>query len=380
MNLLVLSWRDPKHPLAGGAEQVMHQHMKGWKNAGHSVTLFSSKFLGASEEEVIDGVTVIRSGGQYIGVQLAAFFYYLKNKNKYDLLIDQFHGIPFFTPLYSLKPKIAIIHETAREVWFLNLLHFPLNLVVGLIGYLSEPIIFLFYKKILFMTGSKSTKGDLIKLGIPSQNIKVIPHGFIIKKPTRMPNKEKIFTITFLGILSKDKGIEDAIHCFYLLSSKTQFQFWIIGRSETQKYENKIRKLVLRLGLKNKVKLWGFVSEPKKVQLLTKSHLLINPSIREGWGLVNIEANSLGTPVVAYKSLGLIDSIKHRQSGLICQKNNSQNLADNILKLFRDQRKYKKLQLGAVRWSKNFSWTKASKESLSLIEKVHNYSFGGADQ
>ena len=43
MRILVFSWRDPKHPLAGGAEQVMHEHMKGWIEAGHKVTLFSSK-------------------------------------------------------------------------------------------------------------------------------------------------------------------------------------------------------------------------------------------------------------------------------------------------------------------------------------------------
>jgi len=34
MNILVFSWRDPKHPTAGGAEQVMHEHMKGWIAAG----------------------------------------------------------------------------------------------------------------------------------------------------------------------------------------------------------------------------------------------------------------------------------------------------------------------------------------------------------
>jgi len=46
MNILVFSWRDPKHPLAGGAEQVMHEHMKGWVGAGHKVTLFTSHFSG----------------------------------------------------------------------------------------------------------------------------------------------------------------------------------------------------------------------------------------------------------------------------------------------------------------------------------------------
>src|SRR3990167_7300127 len=139
MNILVFSWRDPKHPLAGGAEQVMHEHMKVWIKAGHSVTLFSSKIKGLPTSETFDAVQIVRGGYQYLGVQIAAFLYYLKNKNKFDLLVDQFHGLPFFTPLYSKKPKLAVIQETARNVWFLNPLPRPINWLVGIIGYFGEP-------------------------------------------------------------------------------------------------------------------------------------------------------------------------------------------------------------------------------------------------
>jgi len=120
MRILVFSWRDPKHPLAGGAEQVMHQHMRGWTGAGHRVTLFSSKIPELKFTEFIEGIKIVRRGNQYLGVQIAAFIFYLREKNNFDLIIDQFHGLPFFTPLYSRKPKIAVIQETARKVWFLN--------------------------------------------------------------------------------------------------------------------------------------------------------------------------------------------------------------------------------------------------------------------
>ena len=88
MNILVFSWRDPKHPLAGGAEQVMHEHMKGWIRAGHSVTLFSSKVSDLKNEEEIDRVKIIRKGNQYLGVQIEAFLFYRKNRKTYDLVVD----------------------------------------------------------------------------------------------------------------------------------------------------------------------------------------------------------------------------------------------------------------------------------------------------
>ena len=70
-----MSWRDPKHPQAGGAEQVMHEHMKGWIEAGHEVTLFSSKIHGQPKREELDGIKIVRSGHQYLGVQISGFIY-----------------------------------------------------------------------------------------------------------------------------------------------------------------------------------------------------------------------------------------------------------------------------------------------------------------
>src|SRR5260221_9797846 len=107
MNILVFSWRDPKHPTAGGAEQVMHEHMKGWIAGGHNVTLFSSTFPGAKDQEIIDGIKIIRKGSQYLTCHLNAFFWYVFQPHpEFDLIIDEFHGWPFFIPLYIRKPKI----------------------------------------------------------------------------------------------------------------------------------------------------------------------------------------------------------------------------------------------------------------------------------
>ncbi len=369
MNILVFSWRDPKHPLSGGAEQVMHEHMKGWIGAGHAVTLFASRFKGCAKEEGLDGVQLVHSGNQHhLGVQFAGFSYYQSHKREYDLVVDQFHGMPFFTPLYVRKPKLAVIQETARNVWFLNPFPWPINWIYGVVGYIFEPLVFLLYKKTPFMTGSQSAKEDVAKFGIPKENITVVPHGVVLKKPSPMPTKEKKQTVIYLGVLSKDKGIEDAIKCFSILNKQVRYQFWVVGKSETEAYGRKIMDLVKHLGLDGKVKFWGFVSQEKKFELLAKGHILVNPSVHEGWGLVNIEANSVGTPVVAYRSAGLIDSVKDGQSGILCVQNTPEELAKNIMRLLADKAEYGRLQEGAIAWSQNFSWKRSIKESLKLIE------------
>lgn len=368
MRILIYSWRDPKHPLSGGAEQVVHEHCKGWIKSGHKVTLFSSRFKESKESEFIDGVKVFRKGYQYLGVQLAGYLYYQKNKQNFDMVIDQFHGLPFFTPLYVRKPKIALIQETARKVWFLNPLPFPLNWIIGILGYVGEPFIFLMYRWTQFATGSESAKDDVSRLLIPKKNITVWPHGVKLEK-IRKTRKEKISTIIYLGILSKDKGIEDALICFSKLNKQGNYNFWVIGKPETEEYGKKIFLLSKMLDLNN-LTFWGFLSQKKKYELLSRAHILVNPSTREGWGLVNIEANSAGTPVVAYNNAGLVDSIKNGTSGILTKKNNPEELAENIKSLLQDKKRYSKLQKGAIDWSKRFKWGKLVKVSLKHLVRV----------
>lgn len=380
MRILVFSWRDIKHPLAGGAEQVMHEHAKGWVGAGHSVTHFSSEFPRSKKEEKIDGINLVRNGYQYIGVQISGFFYYLNHKKDFDLVVDEFHGIPFFTPLYVKVPKIAVIQETAGKVWFLNPIRWPVNWIIGLIGYILEPFIFLLYKDIPFMVGSQSAKEDIIYFGIPAKNITVVPHGVIVTKlkvkslsrAKSRDEKLKVKTVVYLGILSKDKGIEDALRCFSILNRRRNFNFWVLGRPETKKYGEKIMKLSKKLRLNSKIKFWGFVSQAKKFELLSRAHVLVNPSVHEGWGLVNIEANTVGTPVIAYNVSGIVDSVKDGLSGIICKRNNADDLAENVVRMLNDELLYKKLQSGSLSWSKNFRWEKSQKLSLSLIEQIAN--------
>lgn len=367
MNILVFSWRDPKHPLAGGAEQSMHEHMKGWVNAGHNVTLYTSYINNLLKEEIIDGIKIVRRGYQYLGVQITGFFYYLKNKNKFDFVVDQFHGIPFFTPIYVSKPKLAVLQEVTKEVWFKNPLVFPLNLIVGFLGFITEPFIFLFYRNCKFMVGSNSAKEDLIKFGIKNKNITVVSHGIILPKmiPEHKMTNPKI--ITFFGRMTPDKGVVDALKTFAILNKTGSYKFFIAGTVESRDYYTMLKNKAEELGLKSNLAFWERPTDKEKFELFAKTYLFINPSIREGWGLVNIEANIVGTPVIAYPSQGLVDSVKHGQSGILTKENTPEALVKEVVRLTKNDSEYKKLSKGAIDWANNFKWENSRKLSLNLI-------------
>ena len=373
MEILIFSWRGPKHPNAGGAETSTHEHAKGWVAAGYGVTLFTSSFPGAKKEEVIDGVKIIRKGWQVFGVQIRAIEWYLFGNHPYfDLVIDQFHGIPFFTPIFVKVKKMAFIHEVTKEVWKLNHLPQPFNLIPAIFGPILEPLFFKLYKNIPFMTVSASTKKELEELGIKNFNINVINNGITVPSNINA-KKEKVPTLIYLGVLSKDKGIETAIKVFSILNKKRNLQYWIVGEVSPV-YFTKLEKQTNNLGISGKVKFFGYVSEEEKFRLLKKAQILVNPSIREGWGLVVIEAAAVGIPTVAFNVAGLKDSIKDDKTGLLAKEYSAEALSDSILRLIDNKRLYLRLSKNASNWSKNFSWEKASGESLQLLMSIVNLS------
>ena len=363
MRVVIFSWRGPGHPNEGGAEIVTHEHAKAWVKAGHEVTLFTSYYRGSRKEELLDGVKIIRRGNAFIGVRLEAFQWYMGLRQKPDLVIDQFHGIPFFTPLFVKGKKLGFIHEVAQKIWALNPWPWPFNKIAGFFGKTVEPWIFkLFYTGIPFMTVSKSTKADLKAWGV--KNITVIPNGVLLPKVLPKVPREKDYTLIYLSALAKDKGVEDAIAIFNIIQRQLpDTKFWIVGKSYPQ-YIKYLQNLCPQ------AKFWGYVSDTKKFELLARAHLLVFPSVHEGWGLVIIEAGSVGTPTVAYKVSGIKDAIVHGRTGLMTDNQTPASLANLILESNKNKRLYSKLSRDAKKWSQKFSWIESIEKSTSLISRI----------
>lgn len=364
MNILILNWRDPKNPSSGGAELVTMAHARAWLKKGYKVTWFSSGFKNSTESEIINGVDIVRRG-TYLTVFFYAPFFYFSSKKKFDVVIDEIHGIPFFTPLYVRKPKIAFIHEVADEIWD-YMFPFPLNKI----GKLLERLIFVFYKNVRFMTASESTKTVLQKLGIKKKNITVIISGLSDKSVTKLPTKEEFPTFIFVSRVVKMKGVEEVVRSyFYILRKIKNANLWVVGNGE-KKYINSLRRLMDSYSITTKVKFFGFVSNEKKLELMQKAHILLHASVKEGWGLVVIEAASQGTPAVVYNVLGLKDSVINGKTGIVVSKNTPAEMGEGAIRLLNDKKKYHSFQVNGIKRANGLKWEKATKQSLDLIELV----------
>jgi glycosyltransferase involved in cell wall biosynthesis len=364
MNILILNWRDLKHPLAGGAEISLYEQAKIWQKKGARITWFSAAFPGALEQEEIDGIKYIRKGNHYTA-HLWAFIYQMLGKlPKVDIVVDSFHFVPFFSPLYMRVPVIGLINEVAKDTWFKNI-SFPFSFI----GYAVEPLFFFIYKRSKFITGSNSCKDDLLQMGIKADNITVVPHGIRVIKNDK--KKEDAPTVVFLSRISKDKGIEDAVRAIALVKEKIpSIKFWIVGKPENDSYLATIKNIINKLYIGGNSKIFGFISEQEKFALLKKAWILVHPSIREGWGLNVIEANAMGTPAVGYNVSGLKDSIQNGKTGVLTETN-FESLAKGIESLILDKKLYGQMSQAAIKWSEGFNWEKAGEASYSILKESY---------
>lgn len=363
MRILLLNWRDIKNPKHGGAEIVTFEHAKEWVRKGYKVTWFTSGFEKAKKRESIDGIEIVRWGNQFTVYLLAPIYYFL-NKNKIDFVVDEIHGFPFLTPLFVKKPKFAIIHEVADEIW-----DYMFSWPISKLGKMSEKHYFRFYKKVDFLVPSESTMSDLVSKGIPKRNINIFYCGANLY-PLLKNEKEKAPTFIFVSRLVKMKGIQRVISAFEVIQRRMpDSKLWVVGDGESRDVAE-FKKMAKSLQVENKVEFFGKVEESKKFNLLRRAHILLHASVKEGWGLVVIEAGSQKTPSVVYNVGGLRDSVKNNKTGIVLRHNSYEELARKAVDLYLNVKNYQKLQEGAYKWAKSLTWEKSTSASLSLITEV----------
>lgn len=370
MRILIFNWRDVMHPSSGGAEILTHELAKRWVQEGNEVVQFCSWYEGAKKSEVIDGVKIIREGkadARYLwgSVHFRAFINYQRNfKGKFDVVIDEIHGLPFFISLYVKEKKIALICEVADELWYKMY-----GVLFGTIGRLTEIVYLkLLYRSMHFLTISESTKKDLMKNGVSQKKIDVIPMGVRLLAIKKLPLKEKNPTLLFVGRLSKPKGIEDAIQ---IIEKVRKFipntKLWIVGRGE-ESYTEFLKTIIKQRKLDKSVILFGYVSEIKKFELMSRAHILVVPSIKEGFGLTLPEAGSVGTPAIAYNVKGIRDIIKDNINGILVDPD-TDKLSRKVIRVLQNKNEYNALKKNLKYFYSQFNFDKTARETLKLIKK-----------
>ena len=133
-------------------------------------------------------------------------------------------------------------------------------------------------------------------------------------------------------------------------------------------YLLELEQTVKDFNLETHVEFLDNLEQRKIIELLNKAKLLIHTSRFETFGLVAIEANTMGVPVLTINNGSLMEIIENNKNGYL-----SENLIDievnNFVKnLVNENKKFEEISLSCIEKSKKYDWVKTS----SNIEKEYD--------
>src|SRR6266487_559320 len=359
--VVVLSRRNITHPRSGGASRYVHEIFRRLAKT-HDILVVSE---GAPRDEPvkeIDGLTYVNVRGSALRFQLP-LYYVRKFANETDILIDNADvAIPWLSPIFSKKPAITIVHQLVREVFYEELPR-----ILATVGYFSEPAIYRLYSKSTIVAMSSSTAQGLRQLGMHADRIQIIGPGCPYPANERVPlSARSQYVIGCVSRLMRYKGVQFAIRAIGQIADECpDVRLEIAGSGP---HEQELRKLVRDLRISPNVVFLGRVSEERKLKLFRESRAVILSSIREGYGLSVIEANSFGTPAVGWNVPGLRDCIIDNSTGLLASFPDISDLTRQIHNIMTDDSAWNDMSETSWKWANSHSWDRSAADFGQAIE------------
>lgn len=177
------------------------------------------------------------------------------------------------------------------------------------------------------------------------------------------------FIITFVGRIVKDKGINELINAFDLISAKyLKTKLLLIGdyKNESDPISQVSQKII-----KNNKSIIYLEFQEDIREYLAISSLFVLPSYREGLPNVLIEAGSYGIPLVATNINGCDEIIQHNENGILINKKDEKDLFDAIEKFITDKEYFKKMKNNIrksiiSRYDQKYFWSKLLEEFKTI--------------
>jgi glycosyltransferase involved in cell wall biosynthesis len=236
---------------------------------------------------------------------------------------------------------------------------FPLNVMKKL----HNKIMFHFFNNVsMLLAATNAEKLHLIKCGFAEEKIKVLSLGFGLPKITRIPSKHN--KILFLGRLTITKNIDLLVKAVAICKRK-DFELIIAGPDfgmlET------LKKLVVELGLENRIIFKGRVSESEKLQLLSEATLFVHPSLEDIFSLSLLEAVGVGIPSIAF-GIEANPEIFENNCGFIVNKHNFESLANSIDYLLNNEDERNQISHNAIiSIPEKYNWD----NTVTILEKYY---------
>jgi glycosyltransferase involved in cell wall biosynthesis len=132
-----------------------------------------------------------------------------------------------------------------------------------------------------------------------------------------------------------------------------------------------LKRLATELQLTQNVSFVGFIPNERMYSFLRRHHIMVMPSLVEGFGVASLEAAACGRPVIASNVGGVPEVVQDGRTGILVPPGDHRRLAEAIVKLSGDAQLCRQMGQAGHRFVKeNYSWEKSLDMMCSLYDKL----------
>lgn len=365
----------------GGADKRLWElARKLAENDEHDVHIYGMKWWRGPDTIVTDkvhlhGVCKVRELYNEHGVRSIkeALIYALKVlppllKADYDVIdCNQFPYFPCFSGKIASIAKRKPLVITWLEVWDAYWSEY-IGTTCGNIGKVVEQLTMRLPDG--FVAISKKTKSDLVRCKVKPQLIDVVPVGIDLDRIMNIAPSAKATDVLFAGRLIQEKRVDLLLEALAIAKTNLPtISCLIIGDGPERR---SLEQLAAKLGLSDNVAFTGFVDQDGLTAQMKSSKVLVLPSVREGFGLVIVEANACKLPVISisHEMSAVRELIQDGINGFLLSKISPDQIAKAVLMIVRDDELRKKLAENGFEMSKRYAWSDISKNIIDTYEKL----------
>ncbi len=209
-------------------------------------------------------------------------------------------------------------------------------------------------------------KEHLLKLGASKEAISTIPNG--VFPDDFHNNDEEGMTpyILAMGCLHRIKGFDSLLEAFAMAGEKVpEMTLTIAGEGPDRAM---LIEKSLSMNLTGRVRFLPFLRGKEKIRCFAGCRFVVCPSRYESFGMVILEANASGKPVLGFSVGGIRELIDHEKNGLLVPPGDIEGLACNMIKLWNREIRFPVTPL--IEAARKYEWKTVIRKYLCLYQSL----------
>jgi len=224
------------------------------------------------------------------------------------------------------------------------------------------------------VTNSANTRQLIESSYVQLPAITLCPPGlnprFFQEPPSSKRSSIRLLSVTRLNRRSRRKNIAGVLLALAKIKKTIEFEYHVVGSGDDR---HNLELQVSRLGLKERVKFTGSLSDDELISEYGAADLFVLPvkastTDVEGFGLVYIEANASGVPVLCSVEGGATDAVVDGETGILIRSSEPDDIASGILEFIAKRTIFSPLRIRS--FAEGFRWPSIATRIMSILDGV----------